>query len=133
MEGERKHVVVIGIVLLAIGGVFGLPYVNWLRFELELRDEIGDKKLGRFATAGELAAFPAKAARLAKAKGFEAVAMKPRLVNRSMGPVQFWFFELHLTSGAHTLFVQRRMETKFGRGDLELLEEEGFEVVRSSE
>ena len=132
MEGERKHVVIVGIVLLAIAGVFGLPYVNWLRFELELRDEIGDKKLGRFATAGELAAFPAKAERLAKAKGF-AVSIKPRLVNRSMGPVQLWFFELHLTSGTHTLFVQRRMETKFGRGDLELLEEEGFEVVRSSE
>ena len=83
MEAEKKHVLVIGLVLLAIGGVFGLPYVNWLRFELELRDELGDKKLGRFASAADLAAFPAKAARLAQAKGFADVTLKPRLVNRS--------------------------------------------------
>ncbi|HBP23186.1 MAG TPA: hypothetical protein DEA08_36110 [Planctomycetes bacterium] len=133
MEAEKKHVLVIGLVLLAIGGVFGLPYINWLRLELELRDEMGDKKLGRFATAADLAAFPAKAARLAKDKGFATATMKPRLVNRSVGPVRWWFFELHVSSGQHTLFVQRRIESKFGRGDLEALEEEGFEVVRSSE
>ena len=75
------------------------------------------------------AALPAKLQRQAADKGFEVVEVKLRLIERSMGPTTFWFLEAHLTGKGHTLFVQRRIESKFGESDLEARAAEGCEVV----
>lgn len=133
MEDKKKllgALVVIGVV-----AALGWPYLQWFRFELEVRDAISDKSLGRFPSAEQIVALPAELARLAKAKGFDALTVEQTLREVGAGPTSMWYLELQLTSGSHTLSLPRtrRIESRVDHGFVAALEEAGIPVERAGD
>src|SRR5690606_4282187 len=97
---EKKHGVGL-LVVVAVAAFFGWPYLQWFRFELEVRDAIGDKRLGRAPGPEAILAFPEELAGLAKAHGFDALKVTQAVRERGMGPTSFWYLEVQLSSGPH--------------------------------
>lgn len=126
---EKKHAAWAGVVVVIIAAVIGWPHLSWFRFRLEANGAIGDKKLGRFPSPDQIKAFPGVLKGLAKEKGFDDLSVKLSLFEeKQAGTVTWWFLRANLSSGSHKLVIQRRVESKFGDGDLEDMKESGVEV-----
>ena len=125
---NRKPLAVGGLILLVVGVAFGLPTLNWFRFEMVVRDAMSDKGVGRFPTAQKLLATSDQVKAAAAAKGFSDLTTELQLEQRAMGPVSFWFFRVTMRSGTRSFVQERRIETKLGDEDLSLLREQGCVV-----
>jgi hypothetical protein len=125
---ERKHIAIIGGILLIVGLVFGLPYLNWFRFEMVARDSMSDKGVGRFPDAQKIVDVRDAIKADAKAKGFEGLEVEMRLYERKMPPTTMWFLNVKMIHGTRTFVQERRIESKFGAEDAEFLREHGCAV-----
>ncbi len=123
------------LVVVAIVAALGWPYLQWFRFELEVRAAIGDDRLGRFPSPEQIVALPAELTRLAKAKGFDTLTVEPTLREVGYGPTTMWYLELQLASGSHVLSLPRarRIESRVDHGFVAVLEEAGIPVEPAGE
>ncbi len=125
---EKKHGKWIALGVVALIAVLAWPTLQWFRFELEVRDAIGDKQLGRFPTAEQVVGFPATLKTLAAAKGFAELDVHLTLQPVARGPVTFWHLIAEMRSGSHSFKTQRRLESGMDDDYFETLREGGVTV-----
>ncbi|MGE0707266.1 MAG: hypothetical protein AB7N76_16355 [Planctomycetota bacterium] len=125
---DRKPLLIGMLVIVAVGVFFGLPKLNWFRFELAMRDAMSDKGIGRFPTPQQMLELSDKVKAEGKAKGFADLTTSLRLEERPMPPVKFWYLQVTMRSGSHELMLERRVETQLGDEELDVLRQGGCEV-----
>jgi len=123
-DSKKKGAAVLVVVVIA--AVIGLPYLNWFRFEMDVRKSFSDKGLGRFPTPQGMIAMPAKLEALAKARGFKTLTVAPHLEERGEGPTKFFYFGATMNSGSHAFKIERRVETAISVELIEQLSEGGI-------
>ena len=124
-DGDSKKGLIGVVLVLAIGGYFGWPYLQWFRFGLEARD-VAREQLGRFPEPGMITKqYPDLLKATAGRYGFAQVDVKMALEKRQMGPNKEVFVRATVTSGSHEFTNLKRSERNYSLEELEEMQELG--------
>jgi hypothetical protein len=127
---DNKKPLLFVLVFFGIIAAVAYPKVQWFRFEMEVRDVFNDRKgVGRFPSREQLVDVTSKLENLGKRFGYEPMAVKLRLVQKSHGPVVKWYFGAHMSHGSNTFDLQRWVETPLSDDDVEWYTEAGIAVT----